>query len=111
MGLFGDDFLAGIQKQAESVVSNVTQNVGEFFQGQVKNTLVKIGPAPAGNLSPAEIESGKRGSTTQLAPSQSAPESIARAAAVPASAAPSKMAYLIPALAGVAAALFFFRRK
>lgn len=61
MGMFDNDFLSGIENVVKDAAGSVAQDAGQFFKSTVKDTLVRIGPKPAGNLSPEELAQGYTG--------------------------------------------------
>lgn len=104
---WGDDFLAGIEEKAQSVVSGVSQSASDFIQTSVSSALVRVGPKPTGNLSAQELANGERGGQPGLQPSSQDSGLLTRASG--SIGVPSSM--MIPIAIGAALILFIALKR
>lgn len=62
MGYFDD-----LEVRARQAVEDLSVNVQQYFDGQVRQAFVRLGEPPSGNLTQAEIDAGRRGGDQPIA--------------------------------------------
>lgn len=95
-------WLDDLQVKAQELASEGLSDINQYLATRV-NSVVKVGPPPQGNLTPAQVEAGKAGAPKPIA----APE-----AAESADFDMSSMAkFALPAIAIGVAAFYFSKKK
>ena len=100
-------WLDDLQVRAQEIASEGLTDINEYLSSRV-NTVVKVGPPPTGNLTPAQVEAGKTGQAPAVAP----PAALADAEKAGFSfAMPDLAKYAIPAIIIGAAAYYFSKKR
>ncbi len=97
MGLFDD-----IKKQGEAAIGKLGSNVQDYIKSNVSAAFVKVGEAPKGNLTAAQIAAGQTGQAEQAA------------IAAPASGmqmVQNNMMYIIPVVAGLIGLALLMKKR
>lgn len=108
MGFF-DGLGSKLKDTVSSAATGATANVFDYFNSTAQDALVKVGVAPSGNLTEAEIEAGKTGAPPQLTvvPTKTPSSALSNAGSI------TVMNTQIPilAVAGAALAVYFLMKR
>jgi hypothetical protein len=108
-----DDLATRAQQAAQERLGDIGSNITSYIEGQIAGAdpTVKVGAAPTGNLSAAQIAAGQRGGTAPTA-AAAAPASASQNAGVAGMLGGFDAQKLLPVVAiGALAFIMFSRRR
>lgn len=103
MGFFDD-----LKVRAEQSVNIVSNDINTYIQTRLTDAVVKVGEAPKGNLSAAQIAAGQTGQTASVAaPSGASVQNSSQASQLSS----GIQQYLLPIALAVGISFFLFSKK